>query len=154
MKRWLLFILGVAVSVPAQAQLAAPVKNGDSTIVVTGNRSRESKVEMSDWRMAETPHVIVFSQGDETALRRTAHNLEKLHFLLSVLHGRVDQPDETIKIAVTMMVESPFFTGAASCACTGRLKATPRMKSNHRFICLKPRITSSIRICTKRLTEP
>ncbi len=109
MKRWLLLILGVAVSVPAQAQLAAPVKNGDSTIVVTGNRNRESKVEMSEWRMAETPHVVVFSQGDETALRRTAHNLEKLHFLLSVLHGRVDQPDETIKIAVTMIGDVAAF---------------------------------------------
>jgi hypothetical protein len=109
MKRWLLLIVSVAFSLPAQAQLAAPVKNGDSTIVVTGNRSRESKVEMSDWRIAETPHVIVFSQGDETALRRTAHNLEKLHFLLSVLHGRVDQPDETIKIAVTMIGDVAAF---------------------------------------------
>ncbi|MEG8054565.1 hypothetical protein QP185_17595 [Sphingomonas aerolata] len=85
------------------------MKNGDSTIIVTGNRIRESKVEMSEWRMAETPHVVVFSQGDETALRRTAHNLEKLHFLPSVLHGRVDQPDETIKIAVTMIGDVAAF---------------------------------------------
>ncbi len=109
MMRWLLFIVGAAVMLPAQAQLTAPVKNGGTTIVVTGNRSRESNVEMSDWRMAETPHVIVFSQGDETALRRTAHNLEKLHFLLSVLHGQVDQPDETIKIAVTMIGDVAAF---------------------------------------------
>ena len=82
MMRWLLFVVGAAVSLPAQAQLTAPVKNGDTTITVTGSMTRESKVEMSDWRMAETPHVVVFSRGDEETLTRTAHNLEKLHFLV------------------------------------------------------------------------
>ena len=109
MLRWLLFVLGTAVSLPAHAQLTAPVKNSDATITVTGTRTRESKVEMSNWRMAETPHVVVFSQNDEKELRDTAHNLEKLHFLLSALFGRVDAPDETIKIAVTMIGDAgPF----------------------------------------------
>jgi hypothetical protein len=103
MLRWLLFVLGTAVSLPAHAQLTAPVKNSDTTITVTGTRDRESKVEMSKWRMAETPHVVVFSQNDEEELRLTAHNLEKLHFLLSALFGRVDAPDDTIKIAVMMI---------------------------------------------------
>jgi hypothetical protein len=99
--RKLFLVIGMAVSLPSYAQLTAPVKTGDTTITVTG--IRESKVEMSDWRMAETPHVVVFSQNDEKELRVTAHNLEKLHFLLSTLFGRVDAPDETIKIAVTMI---------------------------------------------------
>jgi hypothetical protein len=103
MMRSLLFVVGIAVSLPALSQLTAPVKNGDTTVTVTGIRDRESKVEMSNWRMAETPHVVVFSQNDEKELRDTAHNLEKLHFLLSTLFGRVDAPDETIKIAVTMI---------------------------------------------------
>jgi tetratricopeptide (TPR) repeat protein len=108
MRRLLLFV-GMAVSLSAHAQLTAPVKNGDTTITVTGTRARESKVEMSNWRMAETPHVVVFSQNDEKELRETAHDLEKLHFLLSALFGRVDAPDETIKIAVTMIGEAgPF----------------------------------------------
>jgi hypothetical protein len=101
MMRSLLFVVGSAVSLAAHAQLTAPVKNSDTTITVTG--TRESKVEMSDWRVAETPHVVVFSQNDEEYLRHTAHNLEKLHFLLSALHGRVDAPDETIKIVVIMI---------------------------------------------------
>ena len=101
--RWWLVIVGMIFSLPAQAQLTAPVKNGDLTITVTGTRIPKTKVEMSNWRMAETPHVVVFSQDDEKALRDTAHNLEKLHFLLSALTGRVDKPDETIKIAVTMI---------------------------------------------------
>jgi tetratricopeptide (TPR) repeat protein len=109
MLRSLLFVVGIAVSLPAHAQLTAPVKNGDTTITVTGTRTRESKVEMSNWRMAETPHVVVFSQNDEKELRDTAHNLEKLHFVLSAMFGRVDAPDETIKIAVTMIGEvGPF----------------------------------------------
>jgi hypothetical protein len=99
--RWLLFVLGTAVSLPAHAQLTAPVKNDETSITVTG--TREAKVEMSNWRMAETPHVVVFSQNDEKDLRDTAHNLEKLHFVLSALFGRVDAPDETIKIVVMMI---------------------------------------------------
>lgn len=109
MMRWPLFVLATAASLPAHAQLTGPVKNGDTTITVTGTKSRESKVEMSGWRMAETPHVVVFSQGSEKDLIRTAHNLEKLHFLLSGLTGRVDQPDETIKIAVTMIGDAGDF---------------------------------------------
>jgi tetratricopeptide (TPR) repeat protein len=112
MKRWLLLALGLAVSAPAQAQISGPVKNGEMGITVTGsmtNIDRDRKVEMSDWRMAETPHVVVFSKGDEKALVRTAHNLEKLHFLLSALTGRIDEPDETIKIAVTMIGDAGDF---------------------------------------------
>jgi len=110
MMRWLLFVVGAAVSFPAQAQLTAPVRNGETTITVTGARpSESSKVEMSNWRMAETPHVVVFSQNDEKELVRTAHDLEKLHFLLSALTGRVDEPDETIKIAVTMIGDAGDF---------------------------------------------
>jgi hypothetical protein len=109
MTRWLLFVAAAAVSLPAHAQLTAPVKNGDMPITVTSTRTRASNVEMSDWRMAETPHVVVFSQGDENDLIRTAHNLEKLHFLLSALTGRVDDPDETIKIAVTMIGDAGDF---------------------------------------------
>lgn len=103
MLRSLVSVLALAISLPAHAQLTGPVKNGDQTITVTGARPREAKVELSDWRMAETPHVVVFSQGSEKVLRETAHNLEKLHFLLSALFDQADKPDDTIKVAVTMI---------------------------------------------------
>lgn len=118
MKRCLLFVAcagaAIAAATPADAQLTAPVRNGDTTITVTGRSANAQKVdgkkiEMSGWRMAETPHVAVFSQGDEKRLRATAHNLEKLHFLLSALLGRVDQPDDTIKIAVTIIGDAAEF---------------------------------------------
>jgi|ADGO01.1.fsa_nt_gi hypothetical protein len=101
MLRWMLLALGTAASLPAHAQLTAPIKNGDTTITVVGNRKPEA--EMSNWYVAETPHVIVFSEKSEEESRETALNLEKLHFLLSALLGRLDEPDETIKIAVTMI---------------------------------------------------
>lgn len=105
----MLFGLVLCGASPASAQLAAPVKNGDSTITVTGARTGKPQAEMSDWRMAETPHVVVFSKGDEKQLARTAYNLEKLHFLLSMLLDRVDRPDDTIKIAVTMIGDAAEF---------------------------------------------
>lgn len=109
MKRAWLILAAAAWGVPAQAQLTGPVKNGDMTITVIGTKPRDSKVEMSNWRMAETPHVVVFSEGAERDLVRTAHNLEKLHFLLTALTGRVDDPDDTIKIAVTMIGDAGEF---------------------------------------------
>lgn len=107
--RWMLFLAGASVGLPAPAQLTAPVRNGDMPITVTGVRTRDSEKEMSNWRVAETPHVVVFSQSSEPGLRRTAHDLETLHFLLSALFGRADAPDETIKIAVTMIGNAGAF---------------------------------------------
>jgi hypothetical protein len=107
LKRIILVALATCVAAPINAQLTAPVKAGDDAIVVTGRA--KSQLEMSDWRVAETPHVVVFSKGDEKALARTARNLETLHFLLSMLLNRVDRPDETLKVAVTMIGDAGDF---------------------------------------------
>lgn len=109
MKRCSLLVACATLAFPAHAQLSAPVRNGDAVITVTGRSTTSQKVELSAWRMAETPHVTVFSQGDEARLRTAAHNLEKLHFLLSALLGRTDHPDDTIKIAVTMIGDAAEF---------------------------------------------
>jgi hypothetical protein len=106
LRSWL-FVLGTAVSLPVHAQLTAPVKSGDTTITVTG--IRKSEAELSHWRVAETPHVVLFSPNREDEIRETARNLERLHFLLSALLGRVDAPDETIKIVVTMVGDAEEF---------------------------------------------
>jgi len=71
----------------------------DQGIVVQGQRGDKP----SAWRVAETDHVIVYSDGSETELIRVAHNLERLHFLLSILLNRVGKPDETIKLRVTLI---------------------------------------------------
>jgi|HigsolmetaAR203D_1030402.scaffolds.fasta_scaffold06199_4 hypothetical protein len=101
MTRWLVVFLAATVSVSAHAQLTRPVRNNETTILVTGNR--DAKVKMSKWRAAETPHVVVFGEHDEKRLGETARNLETLHFLLSTFLGRLGAPDDTIKIAVTMI---------------------------------------------------
>lgn len=103
-------IIVAGLSVPAPAQLSAPVRNGESSdIVVTGRKEQGDRIEMSDWRVAETPHVIVFGKGPEKELAATALNLEKLHFLLSVLLNRVDAPDDAIKMRVTMIGDAADF---------------------------------------------
>jgi len=98
-------------SVAATAQSLSPGKVGDNgSIVVTGTRPTGAKpIPMSDWHVAETDHLLVFSKGDQKRLTRIAHNLEKLHFLLSVLLNRVDEPDETIKLGVTLFGDTADF---------------------------------------------
>lgn len=90
----------LALPLPALAQTAQPQEQ----IVVKGSLER-----MSDWRVAETDHVIVYSNGPVGELTRIAHNLERLHFLLSILLNRVDQPDDTIKLRVTLVGDAAEF---------------------------------------------
>src|SRR4051812_28341564 len=85
---------------PAFAQ--APVR--DDSITVTGTREAPS-----NWRLAETDHVIVLSDGKESELVRIAHNLERLHFLLSALLDRVDTPDPTVKLRLTLVGDDVEF---------------------------------------------
>ena len=114
MKHSGLLSAGVAalLSTPAVAQLTSVPHSGEQSIVVTGRLPKGVKppaVEMSDWYVAETPHVLVFSKGDVHQLARIASNLEKLHFLLSVLLNRVDQPDDTLKLQVTLIGDPTDF---------------------------------------------
>jgi hypothetical protein len=103
--RPILPLLLATVTVPVAAQSGPAADKQD--IVVEGERGR--KIAMSDWRLAETEHVLVYSKGDEKRLVRIAHNLEKLHFLLSMLLDRVGQPDETLKLRVTLIGDAADF---------------------------------------------
>lgn len=104
--------LGVLSGTGASAQLTSVPHSGQQTIVVTGERPKTAKPapeELSDWWVAETPHVLMFSKGDPKELTRIAGNLEKLHFLLTVLLNRVDAPDDTLKLGVTMIGDRADF---------------------------------------------
>lgn len=99
----LLMIAGGASNPVAIAQtLPAPPPNSD--IVVQGQRARPS-----NWREAETQHVIVLSDGREQEVTQIAHNLERLYFLLSVLLNRTSQTDDTIKLRVTLIGDAAEF---------------------------------------------
>ncbi|MBO9714956.1 hypothetical protein [Sphingomonas sp.] len=76
----------------------------NQTIVVEGSLNRKS-----DWWVAESDHVIVYSNGPRGDLTRITHNLERLHFLLSILLNRVDAPDETLKLRVTLVGDTAEF---------------------------------------------
>jgi hypothetical protein len=97
--RHLLLALVALAPLPAYAQTAQ-----DQGIVVEGQRGSRATPgnPMSEWRVFETAHVLVYGRGDEKKLFRIAHNLERLHFLLSMLLNRVDQEDNTVKIRVTI----------------------------------------------------
>jgi hypothetical protein len=96
-------------SFAAMAQTATPPQN--QTIEVNGERtdSDGKPIPMSDWWVAETPHVLVYSYGEADRLKRIAHNIEKLHFLLSMLFNRIDEPDDKVNLRVTLIGDHADF---------------------------------------------
>jgi hypothetical protein len=71
------------------------------------------------------------------------------HLLISTFDSRNLVP-------VTVMVVSPFFTGAASCACAGRLRAVTTTKSNQRIILrspISPTIGPGISLTVPKITH-
>ncbi|PTQ62886.1 hypothetical protein C8J45_10855 [Sphingomonas sp. PP-CE-3G-477] len=91
------------VAAPLAAQIVPPPSSGHD-IVVQGQRARPS-----NWREAETQHVIVLSDGPEREVTQIAHNLERLYFLLSVLLNRTDRTDDTTKLRVTLIGDAAEF---------------------------------------------
>ena len=96
-------ILATLVMAPSPL-LAEPGQGGGSEVLVTGVRSK-----LSNWRRAETTHVVVLSDGSEAELLRLTRNLERLHFLLSGLTGRGTVDDDLVKIHVTLIGQAVQF---------------------------------------------
>ncbi|MDG2533932.1 hypothetical protein P6144_09765 [Sphingomonas sp. HITSZ_GF] len=86
------------------APALAHAQTGDASIVVQGN-SEERK---SDWRRAETAHVIVYSDGSEAELREVITDLERLHGLMSRIYRGGAQGDDTVKLQVTLFGDKDF----------------------------------------------
>ena len=103
--RVLLPLVTMLAPLPALAQVAAP----DPGILVEGQRGNARPIPMSDWYVAETPHVLVYAKANDRRLIRIAHNLEKLHFLLSMLLNRVDEEDDTVRLRVTLIGDAADF---------------------------------------------
>jgi hypothetical protein len=99
-----------ATSAPALAQSGSAGRTDEGAIVVTGKRTPDGKkIPMSDWHVAETSHVLVYSKGGTDRATRVAHNLEKLHFLLSIMFDRLEAPDDTLKLSVTLIGDRADF---------------------------------------------
>jgi hypothetical protein len=97
----LLFLAAAAAALlpcSAEAQSSQQPAAAAPDIVVRAVRSKPS-----NWREAETSHVIVLSDGTESELIRLTRNLERLHFLLSGLLGRTNMQDDTIKLRITLI---------------------------------------------------
>ena len=99
-----LALAGGAIALLAGGAHGAPATKRDSDIVVTGVRSR-----FSNWRQAETSHVVMLSDGSEEELVRLTRNVERLHWLLSGLMGRGDVEDDKLKIHITLIGEVAEF---------------------------------------------
>ncbi len=103
----MVFVTGICALACASAPLTAQVAPSPSSgrdIVVQGQRAQPS-----NWREAETQHVIVLSNGPEREVTRIAHNLERLYFLMSVLLNRTDRTDDTTKLRVTLIGDAGEF---------------------------------------------
>lgn len=87
---------------PAVAQVQPQA--GSDELVVNGVRTK-----WSDWRMAETDHIVLLGEGREAELVRIARNLERLHWLLSGLLDRTGKTGDTTKIRITLIGDTTQF---------------------------------------------
>lgn len=101
-RRCVPLLLGLAALAPASALAQA----GSSDIVVKG----KTEEKPSEWRRAETAHLIVYSDGSEAELKRVTANLERLHHLMSRIYRRGAQDDATVKLQVTLFGDKDFST--------------------------------------------
>ena len=90
-----------------EAPLPIPTEVSDENdrveIVVRGINER-----ISSWKRAETEHVIIYSNGSEKNLRKAALQIDQLHYLLSFIFGRLDAPDTTQKLRITLIGDVDF----------------------------------------------
>lgn len=93
-------------STPVSAQSFTPFaeRTQDRDITVTGKRE-----SMSNWWVAETDNVIVISSGSEENTTRIAHNLERLHFLITSLLPEGQHHDTALKLQVTLVGDAANF---------------------------------------------
>lgn len=104
--RWCAALLCLWPIAPAFAQDGVPAKPAPGSEIVVSGEIGEKK---SDWKRAESDHVIVTSDGSEAELVRVTGNLERLYQLMTRLYRRGDNSDETAKLQVTLFDSANFF---------------------------------------------
>lgn len=87
---------------PAQAQI------GKEQIVVEARREGAS-----NWKRAESEHVLIFSNGGEAELKRAAIDVERLHQLMVRLYGPDAQAGETAKLKIILIDSVPAYRDLA-----------------------------------------
>lgn len=95
--RFIALALLLTLGTPALAQPPA------GEVVVTA--SAEAR---SDWKRAETRHLVVLSQGSEKELSRVTGRLEQLHQLMSRIYRPGDLTDPTLKLRVVLLDAGRF----------------------------------------------
>lgn len=97
--------LSIAVPAFAQIQNSSPpdreVSNGEP-IVVRAPSVLAPGEKLSPWKRAEGDNVVVYSDGDESQLRRITQNLERLHTLLSRLYAPRGEAETPARLTVLL----------------------------------------------------
>ncbi len=96
--RWLAVAFALFAALPAAAQT-----EDSPEIVVQGDNEKKS-----DWKRAESDHVVVLSDGSEAELIRVTKDLDRLYLLLSRIFRRGELSDDTVKLQI-VLYESPEF---------------------------------------------
>lgn len=98
--KWMLMLTVVALpsAIPTNAQSSDATENRNGAIIVSGSRE-----ERSSWREAETDHAVIYSNGSEKELTEVARNIEKLHFLLSLLTNKIGREKDIIKLKLYLV---------------------------------------------------
>lgn len=87
---------------PLSAQPKAPEGASGAPIVVTAPTPLAPGEKPSDWKRADSAHLIVYSNGSEDQLRRVTENLERLHALLARLYGAPNPGREPAPLEVVL----------------------------------------------------
>lgn len=77
---------------------------GSERIVVEAQRDRRS-----EWKRAESEHLVMFSDGGEAELKRAASDVERLHQLMVRLYARGGEVAETAKLKIILINSVPSY---------------------------------------------
>ncbi len=103
-RRYGAILLCLTALAPVHARAQSQAQSPSSDIVVKGTNEEKR----SDWKRAETAHLIVYSDGGEDELKRVVTNLERLYALLSRIYRAGASTDETAKLQVTLFGDGNF----------------------------------------------
>ena len=92
----------------AGAANSAQDQVGNEQIVVQGLRDRRS-----DWKRAESEHILMFSDGGEAELKRAATDVERLHQLMVRLYGQDARVGKTVKLKIILVGSVPAYRDMA-----------------------------------------
>jgi hypothetical protein len=85
-----------------QTAPTSPAQTAKDDIIVSGTTAEKK----SDWKRADSEHVVIFSTGSEAELRRVTRNIERLYYLMSRIYRGGDYSSSVLPLQVTLIDSS------------------------------------------------